>query len=79
MQLAGKIETAEQHVARRRASLANLDAALLLFDTKRDPTLISAVRPKLRCLYFRARPGLWRRRRDRDRDRARGSSTRHRP
>ena len=51
--LAGEIEAAERAIARQRASLANLDAALLLFDAERDPTLIPSVRPIRIRLYFR--------------------------
>jgi hypothetical protein len=51
--IAGEIEAAERALARQRAALANLDAALLLFDTERDPTLIGAVRPTKRGSYFR--------------------------
>ena len=49
----GEIVAAERALARQRASLANLDAALLLFDTERDPTLIGAIKPTKRGSYFR--------------------------
>lgn len=51
--LAGEIEAAERRIAQQRASLANLDAALLLFDSEAAPTLIPSVRPMRPRLYFR--------------------------
>jgi hypothetical protein len=51
--LAGEIEAAERAIARQRALLANLDAALMLFDTTGDPSLIPAVRPVRRGSVFR--------------------------
>ena len=51
--LAGEIEAAERQIAKQRVSLANLDAAILLFDGSGDPALIPSIRPKMRGLYFR--------------------------
>ena len=48
--LAGEIEAAEQQIAKQRASLANLDAVILLFDASGDPALIPSIRPKTRGL-----------------------------
>jgi len=38
----------ERAVAQKQAALANLDAAIGLFDTKGDPTLICAISPRRR-------------------------------
>jgi hypothetical protein len=51
--LAGEIEAAERALAQKRATLTSLDAALLRFDTERDPTLIGAIKPTMRGSYFR--------------------------
>jgi hypothetical protein len=51
--LADETEAAERQLAKQRTSLANLDAALLLFDASDDPTLIRAIRPLERSKYFR--------------------------
>jgi hypothetical protein len=50
--LAGEIEMVERAVAKKRAALANLDAAIKLFDTKGDPTLIRAISPRRRGKWF---------------------------
>lgn len=52
--LAGEIEAAERAVAAQRASLANLDAVIRLFEPGTDPDLIPSIRPvSRRCLFFR--------------------------
>ena len=59
--MAGEIEAVDRAQTQRRASLANLDAALLLFDSSGDPTLIRAIRPVERGTLFRfeGKPVRW--------------------
>jgi hypothetical protein len=51
--LAGEIEAAERRIAPLRATLAQLDAVIRLFDATGNPELIPAIRPVRRGLFFR--------------------------
>jgi hypothetical protein len=52
--LAGEIQAAQNALARKRDTLATLDAVIRLFEPTSNPDLIPAIRPVgRRCLYFR--------------------------
>jgi hypothetical protein len=51
--IAGEIEAYERRIAPLRETLAQLDAALLIFQPGADPELIRSIMPMRRCLQFR--------------------------
>jgi hypothetical protein len=53
--LAGEIEQAMRLVAKKRETLATLDAVIRLFEPESNPDLIAAIRPvsARRCAFFR--------------------------
>jgi hypothetical protein len=51
--IAGEIESHERRIAPLRETLAQLDAALLIFQPGADPDLIRSIMPMRRCLQFR--------------------------
>ena len=51
--LAGEIEADERAIARKRETLATLDATIRLFDPGANTELIPSIRPTRRGLFFR--------------------------
>jgi hypothetical protein len=51
--LAGEIEAAERRIVPLRATLAQLDAVIRLFEPTSNPELIPSIRPSRRNLFFR--------------------------
>jgi hypothetical protein len=51
--LAGEIEAAERRIVPLRATLAQLDAVIRLFEPNGNPELIPSIRPSQRNLFFR--------------------------